>query len=238
MIKRLYFGQYGHKDSIVHKIDPRLKLVFIFIFSIMAFTIDKPFERLVFTMFILFIILISKIEAKMLFRNLRPFYFMFAFILTMYLIFSREQLKQGLIVIWRFFMLITMSFVLTYTTTISNLVAAIEKLIKPLGVFKIKPRNVAVMISITVRFIPVMFVNLEKLREAMASRLADFRKFRHIKLLMISLLERMFKSASNLSDAMRSRLYNENAGSSKTMKFGTCDYVSAILIAMLIAFIY
>ena len=72
----------------------------------------------------------------------------------------------------------------------------------------------------------------------MASRSANFRKMKNIRLLMINLLERMFRSASNLSDAMQSRLYNENARSRKTLGLGSYDYISMIFVLAFIFLIY
>ncbi len=238
MINKLYFGQYSHKDTIVHKIDPRLKLIYVFALSVFIFTLNKYLGILFFTLFVLLIAIASKISMKKLLQSLRPFYLMFVFLLVMYLIFSRNQLNQGIVVIWRFLMLLIMSYVLTYTTTTSDLVAAIEKLMKPLKIFNIKPRNIAVMISITIRFIPAMLLQFERLRESMLARLANFRNLRHIKLIMLSALEKMFKSASNLSDAMQSRLYNENAESHKIMRLSSNDYISLLIIAVFILVIY
>lgn len=240
MIRKLSFGQYIHKLSVVHSLDPRLKIICVLLISILIFFIDDVKKILIFSFLIAIIILLSKIEIKHFIKNLRPFLFIFIFIFVMYLLFSRNRLYQGLITIWRFLMLIIISLILTFTTTIASLVTAIERLVKPLKIVNIKPRNIAIMISITVRFIPVMFLNLEKLREAMLSRLANFRKLKYIKLIIFALLERMFKSASNLSDAMQSRLYNENVESYKTLKFEKYDYASIIfiLISIYLLFIY
>ncbi|MBI2655787.1 energy-coupling factor transporter transmembrane protein EcfT [Candidatus Woesearchaeota archaeon] len=238
MIKRLTFGQYRCKDSFLHSLDARIKIIYVVVLGILSFGIKSKFEIVVFSLFMACIVLLSKMSFKELIKNLRPFYFVFIFLLLMYLIFSRDQIILGLRYIWRFLLLIIISMLLTYTTTIQELIAAIEKLSKPLKVFKIKPRNMAVMISVAVRFIPLMFIRFERTREAMASRLADFRKIRHIKLLVLNLLEKMLRSASNLSDAMHSRLYNEDIESRKFMKLKSCDYWSVAIIAILILIIY
>ena len=68
----------------------------------------------------------------------------------------------------------------------------------------------------------------------MLARLADFRKLRNIKLLMLALLERMFKSASNLSDALQSRLYNENVESQKVLRLKLYDYLSLAIVIFLV----
>ncbi|MDP3766055.1 MAG: energy-coupling factor transporter transmembrane component T [Nanoarchaeota archaeon] len=238
MLKNSLFGQYKYRNSLVHRFDPRLKIFYVVALSILVFTIDEPFKILTFSFFIIIIIVLSKLGIRHLIKGLRPFFFIFVFILAMYAVFSRNQLEQGIIALWRFLMLIVISLIITFTTTISSLVTAIEKLIKPLKILNIKPRNIAVMISITIRFAPVMLINLEKLKETMLSRLADFRKLKNIKLLMLTLLEKMFKSASNLSDAMQSRLYNENTESHKTLKLGRYDYVSIVFILMIMFIIY
>lgn len=238
MIKKLSFGQYKHKNSFIHKLDPRLKLIYVLTLSILIFTINDIIEILIFSSFIVIIVLLSKLNIENLIAGLRPFLFIFIFIFAMYIIFSKNQIENGLLTIWRFLILIIMSLVLTFTTTVSSLITAIEKLLKPLKILGIKPRNVAVMISIAIRFVPVMFLNLEKLKEAMLTRLANFRKLKHIKLLVIALLERMLKSASNLSDAMQSRLYNENIESQKILKLNKFDYLSIIFILIFTLIIY
>ena len=238
MIKRLTFGQYRSKNSVIHSLDARIKIIYVVVLGILSFTIRSKFEIIVFSLFMLYIVLSSKMGLNELIKNLKPFYFIFIFLLLMYLIFSRSQIILGIAYTWRFLMLIMISMLLTYTTSIQSLIAAIEKLSMPLKIFRIKPRNIAVMIAVAVRFVPVMFVNFEKIREAMLSRLANLRKIKHIKILVMLLLERMMKSASNLCDAMHSRLYNENAESRKIMNLKVVDYLSILVVAVLILIIY
>ena len=238
MIKRFTFGQYRAKNSVLHSIDARMKIIYVVVLGILSLTIKSRFGIAVFSMFMVLLVLLSKMGLNDLIKNLKPFYFIFIFLLLMYLIFSRSQIILGIFYIWRFLMLIMMSMLLTYTTTIHDLVAAIERLSKPLRIFSIKPRNIAVMISVAIRFIPLMFIRFEKARESMASRLADFRKIKHVKLLILNLLEKMIKSASNLSDAMHSRLYNEDAESRKVMELKSSDYLSIAIVAVLIIIIY
>jgi len=94
VIKALAFGQYKFRNSFTHKLDPRLKLVFIVILSILVFFIDDGKRMLFFSLFILIVILLSKIELKNILKNLRPFYLIFVFIFLMYFIFSRDNLAQ------------------------------------------------------------------------------------------------------------------------------------------------
>lgn len=238
MIKNLCFGQYSYRNSLMHRLDPRVKLLQTIALSSLVFFIDGAVKILAFSFLAIAVVLLSKIGVKELIKSLKPFYLIFVFILAMYVIFSKDRLLEGIASVWRFLMLIILSFALTFTTSASDLVAAVEKLAKPLKFLNIKPRNIAMMISATIRFIPVMFLNLERIKDSMLARLADFRKLRHIKIIMLALLERMLKSASNLSDAAQSRLYSENAESSKALKLGKHDYVSAAAALIFILSVY
>ena len=240
MIKKFLFGQYIYKNSVIHRLDTRIKILHVLFLSIFIFYIDNITEILIFSFFIILIVLLSKLEIKTLNNNLRPFYIIFVFIIMMYVIFSRSQLEQGFVVAWRFLMLMITSIILTFSTTISSMISAIEKLLKPLKIIKLKPRNTAVMISIAIRFVPVMFLNFNKLKESMLARLANFNKLNHIKILILTLLEKMLKSASTLSDAMQSRLYNENAESYNILRIKKIDYASIIFtsIFMLLILVY
>src|SRR3989338_4715270 len=113
MIKRLSFGQYVHKDSLIHSLDCRLKIVYTVVLSVLVFAIKDVSEILLFTIYIFIVIILTKIDIKNYIKNLRAFYFLFIFILLIYIIFSRNNLNQGLITIWRFWILITMSNIFT-----------------------------------------------------------------------------------------------------------------------------
>ena len=145
----------------------------------------------------------------------------------MYAFFSKDELIKGLIVVWRFILLIITASVLTFSTTISDLVLALEKLFKPLKIVGVKSRDIAVMVSITLRFIPLFFLEATKIRDAKLSRLADLKKFKHIKLVVIPLLEKVFKRASNLSDAMEARCYrSEGTTNMRELRLGFRDFLA------------
>ncbi len=238
MIRRLTFGQYKNKHSVIHSLDARTKIICVIILSIMLFVAKDKFEILILSYFVFFVFILSKMKFNELVKNLRPFYFIFIFLLLMYIVFSRNQLVFGTIYLWKFLMLLIITLILTYTTTIPELIKAIEKLLKFLKPLKVNSRNIAVALSVAVRFIPVLFIRLEKTREAMLSRLANFRKIKHIKVLIIVLLEKMFKSASGLSDAMYARMYDENVEIKRNMKFKKYDYISIIIVILMAFIIY
>src|SRR3989344_9033848 len=100
MIKKLTFGQFMDRNSFIHSLDARLKLIYVILLSILAFLIQNLKEIMIFSAFILITALISKISFNDLIKNLRPFYYASVFILIMYLLFSRSQLILGILAIW------------------------------------------------------------------------------------------------------------------------------------------
>ena len=229
MLRNLIIGQYVYKDSFIHKLDPRIKILFVILISIVLFLIKSYAGFALAVIFIAAIALLSRIKIKNVLRNLRPFLFFFVFILLMYALFSRNELVKGIITVLRFVLLIIIASVLTFSTTISDLVLALEKLFKPLKIMGIKSRDIAVMVSITLRFIPLFFLEAMKIRDAKLSRLAELKKLKHIKLIVMPLLEKVFKRASNLSDAMESRCYrNYRYSNFKELKLGLRDYVAIV----------
>ena len=125
MLRNLIIGQYVYKNSFIHKLDPRIKILSVVLTSIGLFLIKSYFGFALATIFIAVIALISKIKIKNVLKNLRPFLLFFAFILVMYAFFSKEELAIGFIVVWRFILLIITASILTFSATISDLVLAL-----------------------------------------------------------------------------------------------------------------
>src|SRR3989338_7245956 len=209
MFRKLAFGQYTHKNSIMHSLDPRIKIISVIILSFAAFLIDSYPRMIIFSIFILLLTILSELKLSVLLRSLKPFFFIFLFILLMYILFSRNELANGILAIWKFVLLISIASVLTFTTTITNLITAIEKLLKPLEMIRINTRNFSLMIALTIRFIPALFIYADRIKDAQSARLGGMKKPKQIKIFAIRLLDRIFSSASTVSDALMSRNYNE-----------------------------
>ena len=235
MLKKLTFGQYAHKDSIIHKLDPRIKILAVIALSAAAFLLETYYKFAMFSLFVLLLIILSKINFSSLIRNLRPFFFIFVFILLMYIFFSRNQLDQGIRTIWRFILFIIIASILTFTTTITSMITAIEKLSAPLKLIKINPRTIALLIALTIRFVPALFLYADRIKDARLARLGSLKSPKHIKLLFLPLLDRIFKSASTLSDAMVSRGYTEKRIS--YFNIIRLKYYDYIFFTVLLAFI-
>lgn len=238
MLKKLTFGQYAHKDSIIHKLDPRIKILSVVALSATAFLLGTYYKFAIFSLLVILLIILSKINFSSLIRNLRPFFFIFVFIMLMYIFFSRNQLDQGIRTVWKFILFIIIASILTFTTTITNMVTAIEKLSAPLKLMKINPRTTALLIALTIRFVPALFLYADRIKDARLARLGSLRNPKHIKLLFLPLLDRIFKSASTLSDAMVSRSYTEKRDAYfNIIRLKYYDYVSFGLLSIFIIFI-
>ena len=230
------FGQYEFRETLIHKLDPRIKILLVVFLSMFLFLIKEYTFLIITGCFILLLILISKIKIKNILKNIKPFLFFFIFILLMYFLFSKEEFNQGVIVIWRFILLIVLSSILTFSTSISQLVYALEKLFTPLKIFNISPRNIAVMVSATIRFIPLLFLEANKIKDAQSSRGANLKKVKHIIGLINPLLRKTFNKASNLADAMESRCYRDYGYSHfRELKLRTVDYTSVLFMIVFVA---
>ncbi|MBS3103258.1 energy-coupling factor transporter transmembrane protein EcfT [Candidatus Woesearchaeota archaeon] len=240
MLRNLVFGQYVHKDSLVHKIDPRIKILAVIFLSIVVFLIDGYSKLSLMTVFIILIATFSKISIRTILKNLRPFLIIFAFIFLMYFFFSREQLGIGILTVWRFVLLVVIASILTYSTTISSLVLGLERILSPLRAVGVNTRTFALLISITIRFIPVFFMRAMRLMDSVLSRLGSLRKIKHIKIFIMSLLERILKSASNLGDAVEARGYNRKSATHfKELNIKPRDFFASavvVLISILITY--
>lgn len=233
MLRKLAFGQYVHKDSVMHRLDARVKMISVIALSIASFLLDSYRGMIFFSLLILFFVLLSRIRFTALAKNLRPFSLMAALILVMYLIFSFEELDKGIISVWRFILLIMIASMLTFTTTISDMIAAIEKMLYPLKRIGASPRVFALLISMTIRFIPSMFLYAERTLEAQNARLGSLKKPKNIRKFMVRMLERVFQSASSVSDALLARNFTrERKHYFNDIKLRGYDYLSFFILAV------
>lgn len=222
MLRKLIFGQYSYKNTIIHKLDPRLKLLINLGLSIILFLI-KDIKLLFITIFIMGLVLISKVRLKEIIYNLKPFYFIFFIILVMYLV--SNKFLTGLIVVWRFLLLLLITHILLSTTSYSELVLAFEPLVN---------RDIAIAISTSIRFIPYLFLEIIKIRDTQLSRLTNFKKLKNIKLFIEAILRKMVNVVIVLTDSMIARCYR-NTGYTRAykLKFQFHDYIAALIIISL-----
>src|SRR5690625_2167014 len=258
----IIIGQYIPGDSIVHRLDPRTKITIIFFFVIFVFFANNLFSYGLLTIFTLLAIIVTRIPIRYIIRGLLPIWFLivFTFMLHIFLTKEGEVLLQianfkiytggvirGLAISLRFFLLIMMTSLLTFTTTPIELTDAIEIMLAPLKKIKFPVHELALMMSISLRFIPTLLQETDKISKAQASRGVDFRtgpikdRIQAIVPLLIPLFISAFQRAEELAMAMEARGYQGGEGRTKLreLKITKQDWISFIifLIVVLVLFL-
>ncbi len=185
MASSLIIGQYVPADSVVHKLDPRTKIMMIFTFVIIVFFANNAYSYLWLTVFSLSAAALTKVKPRFLLKGLKPVWFLIVFTFLLHLFVTREgdvlttllgfpvysgALIQGFQISLRFFLLILVTSLLTLTTTPIEITDAIETLLHPLKKIKFPVHELALMMSISLRFIPTLMQETEKISKAQASR--------------------------------------------------------------------
>lgn len=257
----MIIGQYIPGDSIVHRLDPRTKIMIIFFFVIFVFFANNVISYSILTTFALTTMFTTRIPFRFILKGLIPIWFLiiFTFILHLFLtkggtvlieIFNFKIYSggviQGLAISLRFFLLIMLTSLLTFTTTPIELTDAIEVILHPLNHIKFPTHELALMMSISLRFIPTLMQETDKISKAQASRGVDFRtgplkeRVKAVVPLLIPLFVSAFKRAEELAMAMEARGYHGGEGRSKLreLKFLSRDYMIILLFILVIAALF
>ncbi|HCH28449.1 MAG TPA: transporter [Ruminococcaceae bacterium] len=241
MIKDITFGQYYSASSIIHKLDPRLKIVLTVLQIVFIFIADNAVSLTLMIVYFALQVLLSKVPVKMYLKNLKAiipilvftlifnlFYgtgnvvFKFAFITI-----TDESLIRSSFLILRILILIMAGALLTYTTSPNDLTDAIEKLLSPLRFLGLKSavHTLAMMMTIALRFIPTLVEETEKIINAQKARGADFEsgslknKINALIPILIPLLISSVRRAYELAEAMECRCYNGCEGRIRMKQF-------------------
>ena len=258
MLNDITFGQYYPGNSLVHRLDPRMKLVLTVGFIVLTF-MAKVAVSLTFTaVLLLTMIFLSAVPFKMYLKTLKPIIpivLITSVINAIYvtdgtLLFSfwKIQVTSGgaLTAVYmstRICLLILCSSMLTYTTTPTQLTDAIERLFSPLKLIKLDVHSLAMMMTIALRFIPTLIEETDKIMLAQKARGADLESgglLSRVKALipiLIPLLISSFRRAAELADAMECRCYHGGEGKTrmKQLHLGAMDFVGfAFLVAMMV----
>ena len=233
-MKSITLGQYYPADSIIHKMDPRFKILLAVTFIVATFLCKSAVSFLALLGIGIVLIFVSKIPMKTIVRAIAPLLFIIGFTVVINIFFGTgeqlllevwkiriyaEGLWRALFMFLRIFVLITAtSIFLTYTTTPMDLTDALEALLTPLKFFHVPVHVFAMMMSITLRFIPTLTEETVKIMNAQKARGADFVNGSLIKRVkaLIPILIPLFSSAINratqLADAMECRCYHGGEG--------------------------
>lgn len=253
MLKDITIGQYYPINSIVHRLDPRVKIIFTFVFMISLFII-KTFVPYIFVFVILsLVIILSKVPFSYILRGIKAIIYllMFTFILNVlftqggkiyfeykFIRITQYGLNLGFFMLIRLLLLITGASLLTLVTTPIQLTDAIENMLSPFKKIGVPSHELAMMMTIALRFIPTLLDETDKIMKAQMARGADFESKNVINRaksmipLLVPLFISAFRRADELAMAMESRCYHGGEGRTrlKPIKYVSRDYVALALI--------
>jgi len=232
MLKDITIGQYVPGDSIIHRLDPRTKILAAIIFIFALFIVTDLAGYIVMTLFSVVIILLSQIPARFVLRGLKPLYYILAFTILLnffltpgrviwswwFLRLTQEGIRQGLFMGWRLLLLVLTTSLLTLTSSPIALTDGIERLLNPFRRIGVPAHELAMMMTIALRFIPTLLEETDKIMKAQMARGADFdtgniiQRARGMVPLLVPLFISAFRRADELAMAMEARCYRGGEG--------------------------
>ncbi len=238
MLKDITFGQYYEAPSVVHRCDPRVKIILMIAFIVFIFVSQNALSLAFSTLAVLFVIFLSKVPTRLFLKNLKAIWMVLLFTAVINLFYSNSG--KTLVSFWiieittggvyrsvfmalRIILLIFISSVLTYTTTPNSLTDAIETLLSPLKHIGLKKavHTFAMMMTIALRFIPTLIEEAEKIMNAQKARGADLENGKLVERvkalipILIPLLISSVRRAYELAEAMECRCYNGGEGKTR-----------------------
>ncbi|MDD4074616.1 MAG: energy-coupling factor transporter transmembrane component T [Eubacteriales bacterium] len=258
MFKDITLGQYFPGDSPVHKLDPRTKIIGMIAFIIIVFFVKKVMMFLPVFLFILIATYLSRVPMSYLWKSLKPlrFILIFMFILNLFVIGTGETLwrlgplhittggiRQAVFITVRLILLVSGTSLLTLTTTPIGLTDGLELLLTPLKKVKFPAHELAMMMTIALRFIPTLMEEADKISSAQISRGADFETGNIVKRakamvpVLVPLFISAFRRADELAMAMESRCYHGGEGRTRmhVLRCGRNDFLAACALLLLFA---
>ncbi len=256
MIKDITIGQYIPGESFTHKLDPRTKILISLLFIVSLFIIDKFVGYIFVVAFIAAVIINSKVPPKFILKGLKPIIFLVVFtsILNIFMIRGTEDtllfhfgflkiytegIRTAVFMALRLIFLVVGTSLLTLTTSPIELTDGIERLLRPIG--KELAHELAMMMTIALRFIPTLMDETDKIMKAQKARGADFesggiiQKAKSLIPLLVPLFISSFRRADELAMAMEARCYRGGSGRTrmKQLKFTKNDFIAWVIFGVL-----
>lgn len=257
MIRDITLGQFYPGDSILHKLDPRVKLLGTVIFVISLFMFDSFYGYIAAALFLAAMIIISKVPFSFMIKGLRSVVILLVFtsLINMFLTpgellceigplsITKQGVRLAVFMLIRIVLLIVGSSIMTLTTTPSNLTDGLEKGLGFLKIFKAPVHEVAMMMSIALSFIPILLEELDKIMKAQQARGADFESGNIIKRvksmvpILIPLFISAFRRSNELAMAMETRCYRGGEGRTKMkpLVYKGRDYAAYLILILYLA---
>ena len=258
MMEKMIFGRFMPGKSVVHQLDPRAKLLFVFTFIIIVFLANNTVTYALLLAFTLAVILVSRIRLYFLVNGLKPVIFLMIFTFFIHILFTREGpvildlgflkvyeegLRQGIYISVRFLVLVFVTSILTLTTSPISITDGLEVLLNPFKKLKLPIHELALMMSISLRFIPTLMDETDKIVKAQMARGSDLSsgpikdRIKAVVPLLVPLFVSAFKRAEDLATAMEVRGYRGGEGRTRyrQLKWRGKDTSSMILLVVMIA---
>ncbi|MCF2664772.1 energy-coupling factor transporter transmembrane protein EcfT [Oscillibacter valericigenes] len=261
MLKDITLGQYFPGTTVAHKLDPRTKILLVVLYIVALFCAKGVAGYALMALCLAVCVRISKVGVKQLVRGLKPVLFIIIFTGILNLFFtpgdrylveigflriSDTGLKNAVFMVLRVMMLIMGTFLMTYTTSPISLTDGLERLLNGLKRFHVPVHELAMMMSIALRFIPTLIEETDKIMSAQKARGADFesgniiQKAKALIPILVPLFISAFRRADELATAMECRCYHGGEGRTKlhVLKYERRDYIALILGVLVVAVIF
>lgn len=259
MIRDITIGQYYPADSILHKLDPRVKLAGTLTYIISLFLFQNNYLYIIAAIFLFGIIQLSKVPLPFILRGMKAIMMLlfFTVIFSLFTIPGTELVRLGFVritiegVVVAFIMGIRLTFLIlgsslmTFTTTPTHLTDGLERMMGPLRKIKVPVHEISMMMSIALRFIPILMEETDKIMKAQMARGADFesggliKRAKNLIPLLVPLFVSAFRRANDLAMAMEARCYRGGEGRTKMkpLKYTRKDMLAYLILILYIAVI-
>ena len=257
MLGDITIGQYYPADSVLHKLDPRTKILAILVYMVSLFIVNNFYGLLGMMAISILVVTVSKVPIKYFFRGLKMIIFIVLLTVALqmfmtpgeviwqwsFLKITKEGIRQAVFMGTRLVLLISITSILTLTTTPIALTDGIERLLKPFQRIGVPAHELAMMMSIALRFIPTLVEETDKIMKAQAARGADLdtgnmiEKVRALVPLLVPLFLSAFQRADELAIAMEARCYHggTNRTRLKALQYTRKDLAAGILCVCMVA---
>ncbi|MBR1700558.1 MAG: energy-coupling factor transporter transmembrane protein EcfT [Lachnospiraceae bacterium] len=254
MLRDITLGQYYATESVIHRLDPRVKLVGTIFYIISLFCFRNAWGYGAAIVFLALVIRLSKVPFRFMVKGMKSILFLLLITVVFNLFLTPGEVlvafwklkitKEGLVLAVtmavRLTLLIIGSSIMTLTTTPNNLTDGMERLLRPLKLFRVPVHEVAMMMSIALRFIPILLEETDKIMKAQLARGADFESGNLLKRakamvpLLVPLFISAFRRANDLAMAMEARCYRGGEGRTKMkpLIYRKRDYIAYLVLVI------
>lgn len=252
MIRDITIGQYYPTNSVIHRLDPRVKIVCTLAYLISLFLFKSVLGYAICTLFLIAVVRTSKVPFKFITKGLKPIILLLMMTTIFNLFFTstgkilvsigfikitEDGLRASVYMVLRLVYLIIGSSIMTLTTTPNELTDGIERLLRPLNKIKVPVHEIAMMMSIALRFIPILLEETDKIMKAQIARGADLesgniiQKAKSMIPILVPLFVSAFRRANDLAMAMEARCYRGGDGRTKMkpLVYKKRDYTAYIV---------